>query len=147
MVKLNNLSAISAAVLLSVSIGARAAPILANASNVEKNVNAEDVIERIFAHEHVAKITGASIKVYDDTAGTMAVGATNAGRIVIGDENTERVSIEDPLDKTAVVSSQRESQISINAANIIVKGNEGSQGVKVETWGGYYDWICYDGFS
>lgn len=136
MVKLNNLSAISAAVLLSVSIGTRAAPILANASDVEKIVNAEDVIERIFASKYAAKITGASINVYDDKAGTMAVGATNAGIIVIGDENTKQVSIEDPLDKTAVVSSQGESQISINAANIIVKGNEGSQGVKVETSGG-----------
>lgn len=136
MVKLNNLSAISAAVLLSVSIGTRAAPILANASDVEKVVNAKDVIERIFASGYAAKITGASIKVYDDKAGTMAVGATNAGKIVIGDENTERVSIEDPLDETAVVSSQRESQISINAENIIVKGNKGSQGVKVETSGG-----------
>lgn len=136
MVKLNNLSAISAAVLLSVSIGTRAAPILANSSDVEKIVNAEDVIERIFASGHEAKITGASINVYDDEASTMAVGATNAGIIVIGDENTERVSIKDPLDETAVVSSQGESQISINAANIIVKGNEGSQGVKVETSGG-----------
>ena len=89
MVKLNNLSAISAAVLLSVSIGTRADPILANASDVEKTVNAEDVIERIFAYEHAAKITGASINVYDDEAGTMAVGATNAGIIVIGDENTK----------------------------------------------------------
>lgn len=134
MVKLNNLSAISAAVLLSVSIGTRAAPIMANNSDVI--VNAKDVIEQIFASGHEAKITGASIKVYDDNVGTMAVGAINAGKIVIGDENTEQVSIEDPLDETAVVSSQRESQISINAANIIVKGNEGSQGVKVETSGG-----------
>lgn len=134
MVKLNNLSAISAAVLLSVSIGTRAAPIMANNSDVI--VNAKDVIERIFASGHEAKITGASIKVYDDEAYTMAVGATNAGIIVIGDENTEQVSIEDPLDETAVVSSQSESQISINAANIIVKGNAGSQGVKVETSGG-----------